>query len=146
MVVLVSKSIAVAKSQSLLFSPCLTKDSEIRAKFAKVDTGEISYIDATLDKDSTSTKAEALLEVYRRLRPGDLATVENARSMIERTFFDYKRYDYSAVGRFKINQRLGFNTPNDSDHRTLQKKTLSLSLVKLFASTILVSQPMTSTH
>lgn len=102
----------------------LTKDSEIRAKFAKVDTGEISYIDATLDKDSTSTKAEALLEVYRRLRPGDLATVENARSMIERTFFDYKRYDYSAVGRFKINQRLGFNTPNDSDHRTLQKKDL----------------------
>ena len=104
----------------------LTKDSEIRAKFAKVDTGEISYIDATLDKDSTSTKAEALLEVYRRLRPGDLATVENARSMIERTFFDYKRYDYSAVGRFKINQRLGFNTPNDSDHRTLRKDLIAI--------------------
>ena len=65
-----------------------------------------------------------MLEVYRRLRPGDLATVENARSMVERTFFDYKRYDYSRVGRFKINQRLGFDTPNDHEHRTLQMQDL----------------------
>ena len=73
-----------------------------------------------MDKDTTSTQGEALLEVYRRLRPGDLATVENARSMIERTFFDPKRYDYSNVGRFKINRRLHFDTPNDPEHRTLQ--------------------------
>ena len=102
----------------------MSKDSEIKKAFAKVDTGEIKYIDATLDKDPASTKAEALLEVYRRLRPGDLATVENAKSMIERTFFDYKRYDYSRVGRFKINQRLGFDTPNDNAHRTLQMEDL----------------------
>ena len=96
--------------------------SEIKKKFEKVDTGERKYIEATLEKDTTSTQGEALLEVYRRLRPGDLATVENAKSMIERTFLDPKRYDYSNVGRFKLNRRLGFDTPNDPEHRTLQMK------------------------
>ncbi|MBR3052433.1 DNA-directed RNA polymerase subunit beta [Candidatus Saccharibacteria bacterium] len=94
--------------------------SQIKEKFEKVDTGERSYIDATLDKDTTSNQGEALLEVYRRIRPGDLATVENAKSMVERMFFDPKRYDYSNVGRFKINRRLGFDTPNEPIYRTLQ--------------------------
>ena len=102
----------------------MSKKSEIKEAFKGLDEGEISYIDATLEKDTTSGQSEALIEVYRRLRPGDLATVENARSMIERTFFDYKRYDYSRVGRFKINQRLGFDTPNTSSNRTLQMKDL----------------------
>ena len=107
----------------------IAKNSEIKEKFADADTGEISYIDATLEKDTTRGQSEALIEVYRRLRPGDLATVENARSMVERTFFDYKRYDYSRVGRFKMNQRLGFDTPNDSTHRTLQMEDL-LAIIK----------------
>ena len=77
-------------------------------------------IDISLEKDTTSTEGEALLEVYRRIRPGDLATVENARSMVERMFFDPKRYDYSNVGRFKLNRRLGFDTPNTPQYRTLQ--------------------------
>ena len=94
--------------------------SEIKKAFSEVDTGEKKYIDITLEKDTTSSQGEALLEVYRRIRPGDLATVENARSMIERMFFDPKRYDYSNVGRFKMNRRLGFDTPNDPAHRTLQ--------------------------
>ncbi|MBR2841392.1 DNA-directed RNA polymerase subunit beta [Candidatus Saccharibacteria bacterium] len=94
--------------------------SEIKKSFEKIDTGERKYIETTLEKDTTSTQGEALLEVYRRLRPGDLATVENARSMIERMFFDPKRYDYSNVGRFKINRRLGFDTPNEPQYRTLQ--------------------------
>ncbi|MBO7718346.1 DNA-directed RNA polymerase subunit beta, partial [Candidatus Saccharibacteria bacterium] len=97
----------------------LTK-TDIEARFRDIDNGEKSYITATFEKDTTSTQGEALLEVYRRLRPGDLATVENAKSMIERTFFDPKRYDYSDVGRFKINRRLGLKTPNDPMHRTLQ--------------------------
>ena len=101
------------------------KDSEIKKTFEAVDNGNIKYIEATLDKDTqTGSQAGSLLEVYRRLRPGDLATVENAKSMIERTFFDEKRYDYSRVGRFKMNQRLGFDTPNDSKHRTLQMEDL----------------------
>ena len=94
--------------------------TEIKKAFEKVDTGEKKYIEATFEKDTTSTQGEALLEVYRRLRPGDLATVENARSMIERTFFDPKRYDYSNVGRFKMNRRLGVDTPNEPEYRILQ--------------------------
>ena len=109
---------------TLLRALGVSKKSEIKEHFQDIDTGEISYIDATLDKDTSSGQSEALIEVYRRLRPGDLATVENAKSMIERTFFDYKRYDYSRVGRFKMNQRLGFDTPNDSKHRTLQMEDL----------------------
>ena len=94
--------------------------SEINERFSGVDAGEVKYIEATLEKDTASSQGEALLEVYRRIRPGDLATVENAKSMIERMFFDPKRYDYSNVGRFKINRRLGFDTPNEPQYRTLQ--------------------------
>ena len=107
----------------------MSKKSEIVNAFKDIDDGPISYIESTLDKDTTSGQSEALIEVYRRLRPGDLATVENAKSMVERTFFDYKRYDYSRVGRFKINQRLGFDTPNDAAHRTLQMEDL-LAIIK----------------
>ena len=102
----------------------LPKNSDIKAKFEGIDTGDIKYIDATLEKDPARGQSEALIEIYRRLRPGDLATVDNARSMIERTFWDPRRYDYSRVGRFKINRRLGFDTPNDSVHRTLQMEDL----------------------
>lgn len=96
------------------------KESEIKKAFSDIDTGDKKYIEATLERDTTSTQGEALLEVYRRIRPGDLATVENARSMIERMFFDPKRYDYSNVGRFKINRRLHMNTSNVPENRTLQ--------------------------
>lgn len=102
----------------------LGSNEKILDTFKDVDNGAISYIQSTLDKDITTTQAEALLEVYRRLRPGDLATVDNAKSMIEHTFFDYRRYDSSRVGRYKLNQRLGFDTPNDAAHRTLQMKDL----------------------
>ena len=94
--------------------------SEIKDRFKEIDNGEKKYIDITLEKDTTSSQGEALLEVYRRIRPGDLATVDNAKSMIEKMFFDPKRYDYSNVGRFKMNRRLGFDTKNDPEHRTLQ--------------------------
>ena len=109
---------------TLLRALGVAKNSDIQEKFADLSESEMEYLKATLDKDTSRGQSEALIEVYRRLRPGDLATVENAKDMIERTFFDYKRYDYSRVGRFKINQRLGFDTPNDSAHRTLQMQDL----------------------
>ena len=109
---------------TLLRALGVAKKADILAKFSHLDEAGLEYLNATLDKDTTSGQSEALIEVYRRLRPGDLATVENAKDMIERTFFDYKRYDYSRVGRFKINQRLGFDTPNDAAHRTLQMEDL----------------------
>lgn len=100
------------------------KTSQLRELFAAADDGDTKYIEATLEKDSTRGTNEALIEVYRRLRPGDLATVENARSMIERMFFDFKRFDYSRVGRYKINKRLGLDVPNTAEHRTFQMSDL----------------------
>jgi len=100
------------------------KTSEIKELFEDVDTGKVKYIDATLEKDPSRGSNEALIEVYRRLRPGDLATVDNARSMIERMFFDFKRFDYSRVGRYKLNQRLGLEMPNTSENRVFQMSDL----------------------
>jgi len=100
------------------------KTSEIKSLFEDVDTGEVKYIDATLDKDPARGSNEALIEVYRRLRPGDLATVDNARSMIERMFYDFKRFDYSRVGRYKLNQRLGLEVPNTTENRIFQMSDL----------------------
>ena len=101
-----------------------SKTSEIKALFEDVDTGDVKYIDATLEKDPARGTNEALIEVYRRLRPGDLATVDNARSMIERMFFDFKRFDYSRVGRYKINQRLGLEVANTTENRVFQMSDL----------------------
>ena len=106
-----------------------SKTSEIKDLFADVDTGDTKYIEETLDKDATRGTNEALIEVYRRLRPGDLATVENARSMIERMFFDFKRFDYSRVGRYKINQRLGIDLLNTTENRVFQLSDL-ISIIK----------------
>ncbi|MDO4773809.1 MAG: DNA-directed RNA polymerase subunit beta [Candidatus Saccharibacteria bacterium] len=100
------------------------KTSEIKELFADVDTGEVKYIEETLDKDTTRGANEALIEVYRRLRPGDLATVDNARQMIERMFFDFKRFDYSRVGRYKMNQRLGLDVANTAENRIFQMSDL----------------------
>ena len=100
------------------------KTSEIKELFADIDTGDVKYLDATLEKDPARGTNEALIEVYRRLRPGDLATVDNARSMIERMFFDFKRFDYSRVGRYKLNQRLNLEVANTTENRVFQVSDL----------------------
>ena len=65
-------------------------------------------IQATLERDSASNRDEALIEIYKRLRPGEPPTLENAIQLIETTFFDPKRYDLATVGRYKINKKLGW--------------------------------------
>lgn len=83
-------------------------DEEIISLFKDADTDkEISYIKNTLEKDIAHSEDEGLKEVYKRIRPGDLATVDNARSLIYAMFFRFDRYDFSMVGRYKFNQRFG---------------------------------------
>ncbi|HMS93058.1 MAG TPA: DNA-directed RNA polymerase subunit beta [Candidatus Saccharibacteria bacterium] len=106
-----------------------SKTSEIKSLFEDVDTGDVKYIEATLEKDTTRGSNEALIETYRRLRPGDLATVDNARQMIERMFFDFKRFDYSRVGRYKLNQRLGLEVANTTENRVFRLEDL-LAIIK----------------
>ena len=110
---------------SLLRMMGFASDEEIVAAFADVDTNEEhKYIEATLEKDLAKTVDEALIEIYKRIRPGDLATVDNARTLINTTFFDFSRFDFGKVGRYKLNQRLNTNLPNDKEHRILRKEDL----------------------
>ena len=96
---------------------------EIRELFADVDgEGEDSHIDATLKKDITKDEAEGLIEIYKRIRPGDLATVDNAKSLIYSMFFNFDRYDFGRVGRYKINQRFLKSIPNTRENRILLKE------------------------
>ncbi|HSX18035.1 MAG TPA: DNA-directed RNA polymerase subunit beta [Candidatus Saccharimonadales bacterium] len=93
---------------------------QIKEAFAHVDQGSTNYIDATLEKDPTSSTNEALIEVYRRLRPGDLATVDNARSLIENMLYNFKRFDFGRVGRYKLNKRLDLDVPNTNKNRVVR--------------------------
>ena len=68
--------------------------------------GDSEYLRNTLEKDTTETVDQALLEIYERLRPGEPPTVENARNLLYTRFFDPKRYDLATVGRYKINKKL----------------------------------------
>jgi len=68
--------------------------------------GARKLITATLEKDTTQSKEEALLEIYRRMRPGDPVVLENAKNLFESMFFNARRYSLSKVGRFKIEKRL----------------------------------------
>ena len=99
----------------------MTDNEEILQTFADIDTGEVKHIAATLKKDSSKTADESYIEIYKRIRPGDLATVENAKSLIDAMFQRSDRYDLSEVGRFKLNQRL--NT-KDEESRLLQLNDL----------------------
>ncbi|MEK7180962.1 MAG: DNA-directed RNA polymerase subunit beta' [Patescibacteria group bacterium] len=84
-------------------------DESIRNSFKDIDKGPVKFIEATLKKDAAKDLSESYMEVYRRLRPSDPATPENAKSLIDAMFKRFDRYDISAVGRFKMNQRLGFD-------------------------------------
>jgi DNA-directed RNA polymerase subunit beta len=99
-------------------------EADMRDAFKHVDQGETNYLDATLEKDPSKTSSEALIEVYRRLRPGDLATVDNARSLLENMFYNFKRFDFSRVGRYKINKRLDLDGPNTIENRVMRLEDL----------------------
>ncbi|HXF98623.1 MAG TPA: DNA-directed RNA polymerase subunit beta [Gaiellaceae bacterium] len=73
--------------------------------------GDSVYIRNTLEKDPTTREEEALIEVFKKQRPGEPPTLENARNLLRALFFDPKRYDLTRVGRYKLNQRLGLDVP-----------------------------------
>ena len=95
-------------------------DEEIRALFADVDDDDDhSFIEATLERDPTANPTEdsqkgiddALLEFYKKLRPGDPPTLDNARNFVQNLLFSSRRYDLGRVGRYKLNRKLGLETP-----------------------------------
>jgi DNA-directed RNA polymerase subunit beta len=106
-------------------------EAQIKDQFKHVDNGKLSYVQQTLDKDPTKGANDALIEVYRRLRPGDLATVDNARGLIENMFYNFKRFDFSRVGRYKINKRLNLDIPNTIENRVMRIEDLVAIIAEL---------------
>ncbi|MFW6030409.1 MAG: DNA-directed RNA polymerase subunit beta, partial [Halanaerobiales bacterium] len=84
--------------------------------------GDHEVVMDTLERDNTDSQEEALIELYKKLRPGEPPTVESAQNLIQSLFFDHKRYDLAAVGRYKINKKL--NLDIDPDKKYLDKKDI----------------------
>src|SRR6058998_1256318 len=82
--------------------------------------GNSIYIANTLGKDPSAHEDEALIEVFKKQRPGEPPTLDNARNLLKALFFDPKRYDLTKVGRYKLNQRLGVDVPDDTRVLTTQ--------------------------
>jgi DNA-directed RNA polymerase subunit beta len=92
----------------------LSTDQGILDAFSGVDNDpNIRYIQATLDRDPVKKEEEALLELYKKLRPGDPATLDNARSLVKNLFFNPRRYDLGSVGRYKLNRKLDLAIPQN---------------------------------
>ena len=106
-------------------------ESHMKDVFKHVDTGKTSYLEATLEKDPSTGQNDALIEVYRRLRPGDLATVDNAKSLIENMFYNYKRFDFSRVGRYKINKRLDLKVTNTIENRVMRLEDIEAIIAEI---------------
>lgn len=82
------------------------------------------YIVPTFKKDKTKNKDEAVLEFYRKVKPGEPLILENAHKTLNTLLFDHKRYSLSDVGRYKINKKFGLNIENDHEHYLLQKEDI----------------------
>ncbi len=108
-------------------TPDLRKDDAILATFADVDTGQFPFISITLDKDPLKEPKDALIEVYKKLRPGDPATEENARQLVYQLFYHPRRYDLGNVGRYKLNRKLDLTIPQTT--RTLTQDDM-IAIVK----------------
>jgi DNA-directed RNA polymerase subunit beta len=104
----------------------ITKDEEIKKLFEDVDTDpNVKYILATILADPSSNEEEGLIELYKRIRPGDPATPDNARQMVHNLFFNASRYDLSKVGRFRMNKRFNEELALDkTENRILRKEDI----------------------
>ena len=103
----------------------ISDDEAIKELFKDVDTNEdYKFLDTTLAKDLTKNQEEALLEIFRKLRPGDPVVLDNAKSMIQNMFFNARRYNLTRVGRFKINKKLKLDIPNTSGYWILTNEDI----------------------
>ncbi len=91
----------------------LSTNEEIIQAFADIDTNpDHRFLEATLAKDPSTSQVEAVLELYRKLRPGEPIVLDNAQELLRSMFFDIRRYSLERVGRYKMNKKLGVSVPN----------------------------------
>ena len=86
-------------------------------------------IEKTLEKDTTTNKKEALIEFYRRLRPGEIATEDAAEQLLNNLFFDARRYDMAMVGRYKVNKKLGLDIPIETRNLTVEDIVATINYI-----------------
>jgi len=103
---------------TLLRAIGITEDEHLLSLFKETEKDK-PFIAATIEKDPTKTKEEALVEIYRKMRPGEPAVVENAAELLNNMFFNPRRYSLGAVGRYKLNKKLGLNSADDKTNLTL---------------------------
>src|SRR3989344_5485582 len=109
-------------------------DDALIALFSDVDKNpDHAFLRATLEKDTTKTQSEALIELYQKMRPGEPSVLKNAQDLFHEMFFDPRRYDLGRVGRYKLNRRLNVAVPNDKDHRVLTKEDIIAAVKYLIA-------------
>lgn len=105
---------------TLLRAIGISRDEELLALFTGSDRARQIIIN-TLEKDPTKTQEEAAIEIYRKMRPGEPTVLENAQELLNNLFFNPRRYSLGAVGRYKMNKKLGVSVTNDSEHWILTK-------------------------
>ena len=111
----------------------MPKTEDIVAAFADTDTGDTAFIKKTLEKDQTTNADEACVEIFRRIRQGELATPENARELVL-SLFTPERYDISPVGRYKLTQRLpALAKKKNTQSRILSKEDLVAIISEIIA-------------
>src|SRR3989339_391680 len=112
-------------------------DEKITELFKDVNKHpNIDYIDATIKKDLAKNMDEALIEVYKRIRPGDLATADNAKSLIYAMFFNFDRYDLGKVGVYKFNTKFDLNYSNE-DYDKKENRVLSAEKLLLVVKEVI---------
>ncbi|MCL6518610.1 MAG: DNA-directed RNA polymerase subunit beta [Armatimonadetes bacterium] len=124
----VAEEVVDPKTGKLILEAYGKIEKEVARKIENLKLPEIAvlrvnrYIESTLSQDPTRNKEEALLDIYKKIRPGDPATIESARSLLNSIFFDTRRYDLAKVGRYKLNRKLGLRLPLSC--RTITKDDL----------------------
>lgn len=106
-------------------------DKKIKKEFSDINTGDVNYIEETFAKDISNTRGESYKEIYRRIRPGDFATEENAKQMVDAMFFDFEKYDFGSVGRYRLNQRLEVSRSDKKENRVLLVEDLVLIIKEI---------------
>ena len=126
----------VAEAEEIIDIPVIQKI--IDAKVEKLSIWEVKPEDRiianALVHDSTKNSDEAVIEVFRKLRPGDLVTVDSARSLVKQMFFNPQRYDLADVGRYKVNKRLKLDVPADVIVLTKEDVLQTIEYVKNLVS------------
>ena len=131
---------------SLLRAFGYSTDEQLLAAFAHADIHPtVKFIEATIGKDVAKSEEEGLKEVYKRIRPGDLATTDNARSLIHSMFFNFDRYDLGKVGRYKFAQRFSLDATPDyiekPESRILKKEDLVTIVSELIRLNVTQEEP-----